>query len=239
MQRLHSLVHDTTGPVVVLTSGRTSTESLGWIMRLVEARSTVAAMKVPMGDEAPLAGIPNLALRRERAGNLMGAEMVGMRDAWDTAMSRVASGGVVIVLDADLPILRQPRCRGSARRAFRHAIARSPAHRGAHPSVTMLPENWACMCTVTAGATIPARAHRNPVWPVPAWWPRPAPWHSRRGAGRPATASEAFCVAPGVRRRDASRPRVSSGLVVGGPCGGVMTPEMRGFSSPAPRSSWS
>ena len=41
-----------------------------------------------MGDEAPLAGIPNLALRRERAPNLAGAELLGYSAHWEAACAR-------------------------------------------------------------------------------------------------------------------------------------------------------
>ena len=54
-----------------------STESLGLVRRLVDRLEVTAAIQVPLGDEAPLAGIPNLALRRERAPNLAGAELLG------------------------------------------------------------------------------------------------------------------------------------------------------------------
>ena len=48
------------------------------------------------------AGIPGLALRRERAPNLAGAELLGYTAEWAAALRRCASAGLVIVLDADL-----------------------------------------------------------------------------------------------------------------------------------------
>ena len=57
---------------------------------------------MPLGEEAPLAGVPGLALRRERTPNLAGAELLGYGSKWDVAMREASTAGLVIVLDADL-----------------------------------------------------------------------------------------------------------------------------------------
>ncbi len=77
LDRLGELVRGATGQAVMLASGRASTESLGLVRRLLDGNDVTAAVKVPLGDEAPLAGVPNLALRRERAPNLDGARLLG------------------------------------------------------------------------------------------------------------------------------------------------------------------
>jgi NADH-quinone oxidoreductase subunit G len=59
-------------------------------------------VQVPIGEEAPLAAIPNLSLRAERAPNLTGAELLGYGSDWPTGLIELASAGLVIVLDADL-----------------------------------------------------------------------------------------------------------------------------------------
>jgi hypothetical protein len=69
---------------------------------MLDRFDVTAAVQVPLGDEAPLAGIPNLALRRERAPNLVGAELLGYAMQWDRAMADVGTAALVIVLDADL-----------------------------------------------------------------------------------------------------------------------------------------
>jgi NADH-quinone oxidoreductase subunit G len=46
--------------------------------------------------------VPNLALRAERAPNLVGAELLGYGSDWPTGLLELASAGLVIVLDADL-----------------------------------------------------------------------------------------------------------------------------------------
>ena len=59
-------------------------------------------MQVPLGDEAPLKGVPGLALRRERAANLVGAELLGYGRDWAQAIAAAGTAAVVIVLDPDL-----------------------------------------------------------------------------------------------------------------------------------------
>ena len=71
--------------------------------RLVDRFDVTAAVQVPLGDEAPLPGIPNLALRRERAPNLAGAELLGLHGGLGAPRSgRPAAAAVVVVLDAEL-----------------------------------------------------------------------------------------------------------------------------------------
>jgi NADH-quinone oxidoreductase subunit G len=102
LARLDQVLRGASGSAVVLASGRASTESLGLVRRLVDRFEVTAALQVPLGDEAPLAGIPNLALRRERAPNLVGAELLGYSAGWAAAIRQVGSAGVTIVLDAEL-----------------------------------------------------------------------------------------------------------------------------------------
>ncbi|MEP6589676.1 MAG: 2Fe-2S iron-sulfur cluster-binding protein [Gemmatimonadota bacterium] len=102
LARLAALVSATSGPVVLLSGGRASCEALGWTARLLEGHAVTAAMLVPMGDEAPLGGIPDLALRRERAANLEGARLLGLAGDWDAAIVRAASAALVVVLDTEL-----------------------------------------------------------------------------------------------------------------------------------------
>ena len=102
LARLEQVVRGASGSAVVLASGRASTESLGLVHRLLDQFEVTAAVQVPLGEEAPLAGIPNLALRRERAPNLAGARLLGYAADWSTAIRQVGSAAVVIVLDAEL-----------------------------------------------------------------------------------------------------------------------------------------
>src|SRR5690606_5424837 len=90
------------GSTVILASGRASVESLGLVRQLAGAGSVTAVIRVPIGEEAPLAGIPNLALRRERVPNLHGAERLGYGTDWDAGLCAAAAADLVIVLDLEL-----------------------------------------------------------------------------------------------------------------------------------------
>jgi NADH-quinone oxidoreductase subunit G len=52
-----------------------------------------------MGEEAPLPGVPNLALRAERAPNAKGAENLGYTRDYAGALEAAKSAAVVLVLD--------------------------------------------------------------------------------------------------------------------------------------------
>jgi hypothetical protein len=69
---------------------------------MLDRLSVTAVVQVPLGAEAPLSAIPNLALRAERAPNLVGAELVGYRSDWTAGLLELASAGLVIVVDAEL-----------------------------------------------------------------------------------------------------------------------------------------
>lgn len=114
LDRLASLVRTSAGTVVILASGRASTESLGFVRRLAgRGGSLVSAVKVPLGEEAPLAGVPNLALRRERVPNLDGARMVGYDAEWEAALEAARGASLVLVLDADLDATEADRLAGA------------------------------------------------------------------------------------------------------------------------------
>ncbi len=97
-----AVVARTDGPVVLLTGGRASCESLGWTAKLLEGHPLTSAMQVPLGEEAPIGAIPNLALRRERAANLEGARILGLAGDWSTAIAASAEAALVVVLDVVL-----------------------------------------------------------------------------------------------------------------------------------------
>jgi NADH-quinone oxidoreductase subunit G len=90
------------GATVVLASGRASTESLGMVKRLLAGTKLTAAVQLPQGDEAPLNGVPNLALRRERAPNGEGARLLGYDAEWSAALKAATSASLVVLLDVEL-----------------------------------------------------------------------------------------------------------------------------------------
>jgi NADH-quinone oxidoreductase subunit G len=102
LARLEQLTRGASGKAVLLASGRASTESLGLVRRMLDRFEVVAAVQVPVAEEAPLAGIPNLALRRERTPNLHGAELLGYSTDWPAALRQALDAALVVLLDADL-----------------------------------------------------------------------------------------------------------------------------------------
>jgi NADH-quinone oxidoreductase subunit G len=102
LDRLGQLVRGTSGTALILASGRASTESLGLVRRMLDRLKVTAAIQVPIGEEAPLAAVPNLALRPERAANLVGAQLLGYTTDWASALRELAGAGLIIILDADL-----------------------------------------------------------------------------------------------------------------------------------------
>src|SRR5207302_4999275 len=94
------------GPrVVALVSPRASTEALFFARELFRGLDWTGAFQVVMGEEAPLAGVPDLALRAERAPNGRGAELLGYGREYAAALAAAESAAVVLVLDEpDIPV---------------------------------------------------------------------------------------------------------------------------------------
>jgi len=94
------------GPrVVSLVSPRASTEALFFARELFRGLDWTGAFQVVMGEEAPLAGVPELALRAERAPNARGAELLGYGREYAAAIAAAESAAVVLVLDEpDIPV---------------------------------------------------------------------------------------------------------------------------------------
>jgi len=96
------------GPWVGLVSPGASCEALEAAARLLALKGGGGAFRVREGPEAPLAGVPDLALRRERAPNVHGAEAAGFGRGWSDAVARAARAGLVLVLDDDLSGVAAP-----------------------------------------------------------------------------------------------------------------------------------
>jgi NADH-quinone oxidoreductase subunit G len=82
-----------------LVSPGASSEALAEAKRLLSGFSWTGAFQVVMGEEAPLAGVPNLALRAERAPNAKGAENLGYTRDYAAAIAAAKTAAVVLVLD--------------------------------------------------------------------------------------------------------------------------------------------
>jgi NADH-quinone oxidoreductase subunit G len=90
---------------VLLAGGSTSTEDLWFARQMLGDRPHVAAALVPRAEEEhPLPGIPNLALRRERAGNGDGARLLGYETGtFADALAAAVKAPLVILLNLELP----------------------------------------------------------------------------------------------------------------------------------------
>lgn len=103
LARAASLVKGAAGSAVALVTPGASTEALFLVKQLLEGFAWRGAFRVErVGEEFPLAGVPNLALRGERAPNVQGAVRLGYREAFAEAVSALADAAVVVVLDESL-----------------------------------------------------------------------------------------------------------------------------------------
>jgi NADH-quinone oxidoreductase subunit G len=86
------------GEVLVLASPAASTEAL-FLARKVAGDGFRGVFRVErVAGEAPLPGVPNLALRAERAPNVRGATALGYTDGFDRAVADAGRAAVVLVL---------------------------------------------------------------------------------------------------------------------------------------------
>ncbi|MEO7987189.1 MAG: 2Fe-2S iron-sulfur cluster-binding protein [Gemmatimonadales bacterium] len=197
LDRFGSIVRGASGSAVILASGRASVESLGLVRQLVDRLEVTAAIKVPLGEEAPLPGIPGLALRRERVPNLAGAELVGYTSAWEAALGAAASASLVVVLDADLSVEDEAALAGIPGLVLLlGTVATESLHRAelVLPVASMAEENGTY---VNRDRRIQRyhQARSQPGMARPAWWiagevlAGPGP-----DADAPSTAEEAFAL---------------------------------------------
>ena len=91
--------------VHVVASPTLSNETLFLLSELIEHNGGRGVFRVATGEEAPLPGVEDLALRRDRAANVNGAEMLGYVRT-DSPLSGLGDGEVLIIADDDLDGLR-------------------------------------------------------------------------------------------------------------------------------------
>src|SRR3569623_3571632 len=87
--------------VVALVSPMLSNESLYAAARVVARTGGKGVFRVASGPEAPLPGVPDLALRTERAANVRAAEMLGFAKS-TSPLDEVLSGDVLLVVGETL-----------------------------------------------------------------------------------------------------------------------------------------
>jgi NADH-quinone oxidoreductase subunit G len=91
----------------VLASPRLSNEALFFLSQIVSKTNGAGAFRVEQGDEAPLPGVPGLALRRDRAANVRGAELLGFARS-ESPLGAMKQGDVLIVADEELAGIQAP-----------------------------------------------------------------------------------------------------------------------------------
>src|SRR3989442_9734348 len=94
LSRAATVLRGAGGKAVALVSPRTSTEALFLARRLLARFEWTGAFPVVLGDEAPLAGVPDLALRAERAPHARRAELRGYSRGHAAAPQASRTAGV-------------------------------------------------------------------------------------------------------------------------------------------------
>ena len=112
LERAADLMGAVEGPWVALVSPGASSEALEAAAALLALKGGGGAFHVREGPEAPLPGVPDLALRKERAPNVQGALAAGFTRDWEGALARAGSAGLVLVLDDPLAGVAAPFAAG-------------------------------------------------------------------------------------------------------------------------------
>jgi NADH-quinone oxidoreductase subunit G len=108
LSRTVEVLHAADGPWVGLVSPGASTEALDAAAQLLKRRGGSGAFRAAEGVEAPLPGVPDLALRKERAPNVHGALAAGFDRDWARLVERARSAALVLTVDEDLQGLARP-----------------------------------------------------------------------------------------------------------------------------------
>ncbi|MEO5589181.1 MAG: molybdopterin-dependent oxidoreductase, partial [Gemmatimonadaceae bacterium] len=87
--------------VHVVASPNLSNEALFLLSEMFDHNGGRGVFRVDTGDEAPLPGVEDLALRRDRAANVNGAELLGYTRS-DSPLDGLADGDVLVIADDDL-----------------------------------------------------------------------------------------------------------------------------------------
>ncbi len=112
LERVQELARAAEGPWIGLVSPGASSEALEAAAELLKRHGGGGAFRVAEGPEAPLAGVPDLALRKERAANVHGALAAGFTRDWAAALERSRGAALVLALDDDLRGVPQPLTNG-------------------------------------------------------------------------------------------------------------------------------
>ncbi|HTO74126.1 MAG TPA: molybdopterin-dependent oxidoreductase, partial [Gemmatimonadales bacterium] len=195
--RLAALVQGAQGSVVILASAGASNESLGLVHRLVDGKSVTAAVRIPEGTEAPLAGVPNLALRKERAPNGDGARLLGFGTDWKGALKAAGSAALVMLLDVELTEAEAAGLTGAKAVVVLGTLESQtlPAAALVLP-ITNVAEEQGTFVNRDLRVQRYQQARTGPGMARPAWWVAAEAAGLNDAASQPATADEAFASLP-------------------------------------------
>jgi NADH-quinone oxidoreductase subunit G len=90
--------------VHAVVSPSLSNEALFLVSRILGRHEGTGAFRVERGGEAPLAGVQDLALRSDRAANVIGAELLGFRRS-ESPLAGLRGGDALLFVDADPSVL--------------------------------------------------------------------------------------------------------------------------------------
>ncbi|MBA3340311.1 MAG: (2Fe-2S)-binding protein [Gemmatimonadaceae bacterium] len=89
------------GRVHVVASPMLSNEAMFLLSRLIERNGGTGVFRVVTGEEAPLPGVEDLALRRDRAANVYGAELLGFVRS-DDPLAGLGDDDILVIAGDDL-----------------------------------------------------------------------------------------------------------------------------------------
>ncbi len=103
LERATEILRGVSGRAVALVSPRASAEALFLAKRVLRGFNLTGAFRVEReGSEAPLPGVPNLALRTERAPNVAGATLLGYAEKFALGLKALDGAALALVLDESL-----------------------------------------------------------------------------------------------------------------------------------------
>lgn len=192
--RCAEIVKGVSGKAVALVSPRASCESLYLVRQLLQDFELVSACPVEVVEgEQPLPGVPNLALRSERAPNVEGAARLGHGAEYDKALEAVKDAALVFVLDDGYSQFGDDELSGSQNLIYlgtslpdaaRNSSVVFPMSNAAEEDGTYVNRDGRVQRYMQA-KTAPGMAR-------PAWWITGALLSEIRGTDAPATAGEVF-----------------------------------------------
>jgi len=198
LDRLAHLTRGGGGSAVVLASGRASLEALGWLRRMLTRFDVTGAVRVPTGTEAPLAGVPGLSLRAERAPNVHGARALGYDASWEQAVGAAGRAALVLLMDVELSEAEAAALAGAGNVvAFATVESTSVESASLVLPVTTMAEEHGTWMNVEGRVQRFQQAKAAPGMARPAWWVAAGAVEVSGGGDRPATAADAFAAVSG------------------------------------------